>query len=404
VTDWGIYRVGQRHTNWDQYRLEDIWAMVSGEIDKRNWDQIRSWRIMATLCQHHADRLRTAAEALAQRWSPGTSPAAAEFTGLVGKTIQSMTEASTCAEANANAIERIMSALLDAHVKIKELLDQRLEVTAELTSYIGTPAWDADYYHEAARKVMMLTDVAIAEAHADLRKPPDPVNFRGAPPSPVGQPNLGPAGGEVPPLPIATPPVAIGTPALPGHSLPQSSHASSDPVLSGLPASFRATGGWTTADISAAGGLGDVGLGDVGPGDLVAGAPMVGPGGVIGAAVGRGPAGTGSTTATRGPAAVARATTSGGAAATSGGRGAGPGAGVPFVPVAPPVGRHGGVRTNPVGGMIGTHGHAVTIGRGRRHSDPDDPWAVQDAGPGVLLPPPEPEHHDPGPGVIGIDR
>jgi hypothetical protein len=357
---------------------------------------------MATLCQHHADRLRTAAETLAQRWSPAKSPAAAEFTSHVADLVSNMTAASASANANADAIERVLSALLDAKVKIKALLDQRLEVTGELTSYISTPTWDAEYYHEAARKVMMLTDVAIAEAHADMRKPPDPVSFRGAPPPPP--PNQEAAVGGVAPLPIATPPVPIGTPPVPGHSLPQPSHASNDPVLSGLPASFRATGGWTTADISAAGGLGDVGLGDVGPGDLVAGAPMVGPGGVIGAAVGRGPAGTGSTTGTRGPAAVGKATTSGGTAATPGGRGVGLGAGVPFVPVAPPLGRHGGVRTNPVGGMIGTNGHAVTIGRGRRHADPDDPWAVQDAGPGVLLPPPEPEHHDPGPGVIGIDR
>jgi hypothetical protein len=144
VTDWAIHRIGQRRTNWDQYRLEDIWAMVGGEIDQRNWDQIRSWRIMATLCQHHADRLRTAAEALAQRWPPSTSPAAAEFTGLVGKTVQSMTEASECAQANANALERIMIALIDAQVKIKKLLDQRLEVPTELASYIGTPDGDAD--------------------------------------------------------------------------------------------------------------------------------------------------------------------------------------------------------------------------------------------------------------------
>lgn len=41
----------------------------------------------------------------------------------------------------------------------------------------------------------------------------------------------------------------------------------------------------------------------------------------------------------------------------------------------------------------------------RRHHDfdPSDPWAVDEGVPPVLAPGPEP-YHDPGPGVIGIDR
>jgi hypothetical protein len=36
--------------------------------------------------------------------------------------------------------------------------------------------------------------------------------------------------------------------------------------------------------------------------------------------------------------------------------------------------------------------------------DPDDPWAVAEGVASVIEPAPEPKVHDPGPGVIGIDR
>jgi hypothetical protein len=43
-------------------------------------------------------------------------------------------------------------------------------------------------------------------------------------------------------------------------------------------------------------------------------------------------------------------------------------------------------------------------GRRRANADPNDPWVVKQGGPAVLEPAPEPADHDPGPGVIGLDR
>jgi hypothetical protein len=72
---------------------------------------------------------------------------------------------------------------------------------------------------------------------------------------------------------------------------------------------------------------------------------------------------------------------------------------------------------NPVGGVIGSGASGVTPSghtfqirgmdeprrRGRKERDPYDPWAVDEGVPPVIEPGPEPRH-DPGPGVIGIDR
>jgi len=96
----------------------------------------------------------------------------------------------------------------------------------------------------------------------------------------------------------------------------------------------------------------------------------------------------------------------GGAAGSAGGR--------------PGAGRAGGVVG---GGRSGAAGSAAGQGRtsamagtgsGRRRGrgdrderpvfDPDDPWRVEEGVPGVVEPPPEPTRHEPGPGVIGLDR
>ncbi len=62
--------------------------------------------------------------------------------------------------------------------------------------------------------------------------------------------------------------------------------------------------------------------------------------------------------------------------------------------------------SNPGGST--TRGEAPTTPRGwskrmEHEWDPDDPWAVAEGVPPVIYPFPEP-NHDPGPGVIGLDR
>jgi hypothetical protein len=65
--------------------------------------------------------------------------------------------------------------------------------------------------------------------------------------------------------------------------------------------------------------------------------------------------------------------------------------------VAPPGGLIGG-RPQGRGGLAGAAASR------RRRRDDEDGWAVASGVPGVLTPDPEPDQHDPGPGVIGIDR
>jgi hypothetical protein len=66
----------------------------------------------------------------------------------------------------------------------------------------------------------------------------------------------------------------------------------------------------------------------------------------------------------------------------------------------------GGEGAGSPGGMGGMLGGAGAGGQRRRLEGGEayTEWPVAGGGPAVLMPPREPDDHDPGPGVLGIDR
>jgi hypothetical protein len=87
-----------------------------------------------------------------------------------------------------------------------------------------------------------------------------------------------------------------------------------------------------------------------------------------------------------------------------------------MMPMGAPAGRPGPSKAGAKGGFVAPPGGLIggrPQGRGglagapasrRRRRDDEDGWTVAAGVPGVLTPDPEPDQHDPGPGVIGIDR
>jgi hypothetical protein len=61
-------------------------------------------------------------------------------------------------------------------------------------------------------------------------------------------------------------------------------------------------------------------------------------------------------------------------------------------------------RGGATGESVAPGGRAASPYRSRRAPKHDDPWAAKEGVPSVLSPPEGPIVHDPGPGVIGIDR
>jgi hypothetical protein len=418
-------------TNWTAYEVPTLWKMLQAEDVVTTSQHVTAWQETHELLSVHMDELKRQRDDLAARWPAERSPAAAAFLAYVDGMLGSMKQTSEAAVGNNGALSGINDALITARQKVGEVHDrwQKYQKSEDSSlSVLGwhpfadTPDnWQDDLKLQAARH-MSEADTVVFQNTAKLVPPTkfDPVVIRedatdfpadgsaGAAPSSgssVGQAAGSHGSGWMQP-PVIPAPVPVSAP-LPNGPVP---------VLTGGPAAppIGQPGGGPAPVV-------------VGPG-LPAPAipvPVLPPGPVIGPRVGPTSAGP------------QRVFMGGRSSGEAGGRVLGAGGGEPVGqrprgPMAPGGVIGGGAaprsassvprRINPVGGVIGEqrNGPASTGGRGqfamggqrsrRRASDPvvafdpDDPWATEVGCPAVLAPGAEPTSHDPGPGVIGIDR
>ena len=454
-------------TNWAAYTVPQLWSFLQYESPDLSADQAGAWRKTAELLDYYRSELKMQRDELATKWPPERSPAAQVFVKYADELLSSMDKTAAQAYDNGQAVSGITLALADAKQKVSDLnakwqdYQQKeksfvvsLAEAVHAGSLVGVPSdWQQQLKNEAA-KVMHATDTAVFQYTGQMQVPeqyepkPPITDGGGTPRSPGGtdsgvQGSAGVGGSSrapviPPPPPTPSGPVLAGGPptatlpppagTLPveppvGRVLAPSPAPTVLPVFPGIP-----------------GGPG-MPTGPVAPGRFVGPTVpgrLVGPGGLPGpweSAPGR--------SSLPGKAFLGR----GGLPAEGlPGRPGMPGEpmvhGAPLrpgeMPMAPMGGAGGrpngamprtgpaaGRRVNPVGGVVGGRGgesfttksgHMITIGPrrsrqdrpdrrvGEQGFDPDNPWAVAVGVPPVIEPAPEPERHDPGPGVIGIDR
>jgi hypothetical protein len=195
-----------------------------------------------------------------------------------------------------------------------------------------------------------------------------------------------------------TPPANVAVPPLISGSGSGGGGEGVDPTLSG-----GASPGTSAKDEPRSpSGIGGVASGGSTSGSFVTTpyGPVLAPGGTIGPRASTPAAQTRSRTPTGHTSTSQVGPTGAGTASGTVSRAGTPGA-MPMAPMVPPMGGRAGAGTSGRS-LAGRPGHGR---RGNRsHTNPDDPWAVAEGGPAVLEPLPEPTEHDPGPGVIGIDR
>jgi hypothetical protein len=402
--------------DWSAYDLNAIWEMVAPEGDAATEDQVHAWRRMADLCNHHAERLANATEVLAQRWPPERSAAANVFIEYAKGLIGSMREAASAAAANAAEMDRFTGHLADTRDRVLELKQQQaihVQAEADRAAYLHKLAtarglippsalanaphvptdWRGDL-NAQAQHLMQLSDPVIAGTNARLVVPPpfDPrvkietwELFNPDDGSPAAGAATGASGYSAStglPQPIYNPPPptfgqGAGEPGI---------RMSTSPILDGAsPAQLPSVP--TPRTLQTVPG----GSGPVTPGPTVVAGPGADSLGLMPGAIAVPPAATAYRPGAHTAAAVGEPAAHG-ATARAGAVG---GMGVaPMAPIA--RGTSSGQRINPAGGII-------SGGRRRDPHDPDDPWVVPEAGSAILAPGPEPTH-EPGPGVIGIDR
>jgi len=404
-------------TNWAAYDVPRLWEMVAGEGSRTAWQQVSVWWRLSQALHAQCERLAAVRDAVVRAWPPERSEAARRFVEVLDGLVTSLRQAGYAAGSTSLGLAGIVRVLAEAKAQIEPLYERWRAVSGDVV-----PAWwdgAEEDLNEQAREVMARAEVEVAE-YAELLKPFPMYDIRsGAPPSEIidihqvhtARASAAPPASDRPflpqvphdppaPLPGMDPLLPRG-PILAGGSAAPASPGLVDPGHAGVPL--------------APGGAG------VGGSWLVTTprGPVLVPGGVIGPPAALSTRASGATSPPPAAGAPAR-----GAAAASGVARAVPGVVTPSG-IAPTgmSGRHGSghgsasrvrrsVPTPISGGYRTADGHLVTIsGLNTRHAGvpgrsvaaPNDPWVVDTGVPAVVTPDP-PRQHDPGPGVIGIDR
>jgi hypothetical protein len=418
-------------TNWDALDVPALWTMVAGEDDESHWRHVRAWWTTENMLLGYRKRLEACRDALMAKWPPERSEAAGAFVRRVNEMIISVNQTLDTASKNAGGLIGVSSALMAAKRELKPIYDQwRQNEDIEGTTYLvdsdTVPVqsvipdlgdnWRGKL-NEAARKVVSDSEQALFESARRMEPPPSfrPIIDPPVPDDGGNAPATHASGGGLRP-PVIPPPTLQGPPGAGPILTGGSNPLVPQPPYPGVP--VPPNGPPTPGGPGPGGGPWFVPTPPTGPGlppgrVLEPGGPpgrILEPGGPASRGRLPGPAGEfgtqgrfpGTTAGERMPLAPGGVIgPQGGARTTAGGR---------------PTGG-AGRRVNPVGGVIGSGASGVTPSghtfqirdpaesrrRGRRERDPNDPWAVDEGVPPVIEPGPEPRH-DPGPGVIGIDR
>jgi hypothetical protein len=396
-------------TDYSKFSLDEIFAMVDG-TDQISYAQMDNWTTASQLFLDLAVNLEKAVTTLHDHWPaiPGSASEVfmGKLTGLVTALKSDAWSAYWVGSSLNNVVERLndtSSKVIDVYYKYQNLLiTDPVPADAVDDSLIGPignidmgqptngdPNWRVNLPNQA-RDIMSDSDHALA------------ITISYMPTVQKYAPDFSDVGGTLPPV-RAYP----GGSRMPGnmHTLPRQP---------GGPGPIQPVPVDPNSGTTLAGGVLDgpgAGGGTGGPGSPVPGGgyggPGYTPGGIsllpgpnpINGVIGQAPGGYEPTTA-----AASRLTGPGAAAdevplGRTGALGTGTGAmGTGMMPGGM-AGRGAGAggRTRP-GGRPG-----LWSSKRRKKSDPNDPWSVAHGVPAILEPA-EPTEHDPGPGVIGLDR
>ncbi|MFF5226884.1 hypothetical protein [Dactylosporangium sp. NPDC000521] len=353
---------------YKRWRVPQLWEMVAADDEADAHLHLATLRRQQTALETQRDRLRILRDQLAEGWPPEKSEAATTFIQRINNMIEAMSlVASGAAEVRVN-LNLIVEAIGKARGELEPLVEE-YRLTAKVPDQrIGQQA--RGLLDEHARRILMNTDAAVAEPAAGLDVVlPEYQRIRLATqivdvPIASGQPKsggrAGGGGGRL--ISAGFPPPRFDPPG---------------PTVGSETVGSETVGSERDDAVGLAGGSvgqpapGGVVVDAAGPVSRAERAAVLGPGRVLGANPFTG---------------LAAPSGSGGGSVTSGAAGGSTGA---RGPVAPPIGRAGSYRD------------PETVSR--RRGEQGESWSVPD-GVSPVIQPPATWPHEPGPGVIGIDR
>jgi hypothetical protein len=399
--------------DWGRYNLPALWTLIADVDVCDGADRVLAWDGLAATMRDQHKRLLAAADSLAAVWPPTQNDSALEFQRQVKGLADSMQETLTKAENTKAGLNGVVQAFSTAQSKIRDLAAGRDGVSSDWMPRFVDHA--EDRYDEHAQAAMREAEAAIGDHGAQIQSPSlfkmdagksdDGTHIKGGGDGTGGSGGGGSVSGlrAIPvPVPASDGPPTTNLPGLGGDgsglsenvgSDPTGGQGSTGPVLSGLTPVTPSPGGFPNS----APGTGalpgpSTGMGGGGPGGF--GVLPIG-GGVGAGGIGAVP-GVIAAPGNRRPIPVRRGLPSGAVIGEESERGIGTrGAGA--------TGAAGvGVAPMP-GGTAGGRGSGRRRG-GTVDGDADQQWETQEGVAPVIRPDDAQVRHDPGPGVIGLDR
>jgi hypothetical protein len=410
--------------DWAEIEVPGMYAVAKVGEDPESWQQVTAWWDTLELLNFHEEQLRMARDELAEMWPPERSPAATAFITYVDRLLDQLNVAQNDAAANHRALALLLLSLNHAKADMAALNAQFAEHEAKEQSRSAGPVDYTKYGRDAGwreelnkrgRRRMGQADQEVFEASNQMVRPAVPADREASPSdnrlhqNGSSDSNSG-ANGVL--------------------SLRQAMVPSPSEVDTQLQQQSFEPERWSDYSAALAAGSNGTALApSSGPGQLpTGGAPRPGDPGTVHGLI---PPGTGfpRTNAPGGTfnpsrglppqTATPLGRSSGGGPGTAPGRRVNPVGGViggnhsPSTPSPHGASARGGTPSHPATGASRASGPsglgAAARGRQRREAErPGDPeayriWPVAEGGPPVIESQPEP-YHDPGPGVIGIDR
>ncbi|MDG6109757.1 hypothetical protein Daura_09075 [Dactylosporangium aurantiacum] len=386
--------------SYRRWRLPELWEMVSADDATDAHLHLATLRRQQTALEAQRDRLRVLRDQLAEAWPPSKSEAATAFVQRLNDMIDAFSATARGAAEVRGGLQLVSDAINDAREQLAPLVARYAKAQAAPDPRVGRQA--QRLLDEEARRILMAADVTVHDA-----------SFKFA----VALPDYARISTQA-----YIPPVNNGTTATGGAGADGGGGKNASARLSELPPPRFDPPPPRTEDINddveLAGRQVDVGAGSQRPGDLQAvqagDVPSVGyqpPIGGVGRVLGGGPV---------------IGITENGAEGMARGVGAGTTRGIPgsVIGGAPMTSPAGSAHARPLPGQLGSARPTSATGRpasraggyqdrsfdeyvARRRGPGDEhaeQWTVQRGVTPLLEAQPPAHDHDPGPGVIGLDR
>jgi len=166
-------------TDWSGFDVPSIAGMLADDQGDA-WDQVTAWRAAYETISDHRSQLTRARAELADAWPPHSSPAAASYLNYVESLEYSMSATAEIAITNSSALLNILDALNYARSVVNGLHDQwrahvvqdadTVAVTTHSPSDTASAAW-AEHLNAQAHQTMTETD-HIVFTNAQRLQPP----------------------------------------------------------------------------------------------------------------------------------------------------------------------------------------------------------------------------------------